>query len=43
MKINTESLLGFENKADVKNDTMVGAKSQKPKRRRRRRRRRWFC
>ena len=40
MKINKLSLLGFKNKADAKNDTMVGAKSAKP-RIRRRRRRRW--
>ena len=42
MKINTLGLLGFGNKADVKNDAMVGSKSGKPRRRRRRRRLRWF-
>jgi len=32
MKIRTEKLLGFSNKSDLKNDTMVGAKGgSKPK------------
>lgn len=42
MKISKLNLLGFENKADTKNDTMVGAKSNKPRNRRRRRRRWWW-
>lgn len=40
MKIKTSNLLGFSNKADTKNDTMVGDKGnggcKYPRRRRRR-------
>ncbi|MEL6258123.1 MAG: hypothetical protein AAFQ67_03590 [Pseudomonadota bacterium] len=36
MKLNTETLLGFGNKADDKNDTMVGTKGGNKKKRRRR-------
>ncbi|MEO1305789.1 MAG: hypothetical protein AAFV37_12490 [Pseudomonadota bacterium] len=42
MKINTNGLLGFGNKADVKNDAMVGSKSGKPRRRKKWKKRKWF-
>lgn len=42
MKLKTERLLGFSNKANRKNDAMVGTKGGGP-RRRKWRRRRWRC
>ncbi len=41
MKIKTNELLGFGNKADIKNDTMVGSKSSKP-RKKRRKKKQWL-